>query len=210
MRIRDSWLKKRCLWFYRHGITANRMTFFGWVALWIWIVFHNALGITSLVLHIPLGILVGLTDFLDGPLARNNDNVTPEGTLGDYLRDLVYVLHMIEVGFYYGLDWFICLLIISVEILAIYLKWCAFYKFAAEKNYSFEMFLDFAEDNFQSTFYDRTQFSLLCVGMLIFVLGSSYNEWRIYVLGTGLLWASLGFSISTLYKEAMWSPPEEK
>src|SRR3989344_2027357 len=119
--FRDSWLKKPCVFLYRRGITANHITAFrSFILLPIWILWYEIFKFDSLGLHIFFASAIGFLDALDGPMARNNDDVTPQGTLGDYFGDLADLIYMGRIGLEYGLPPYLFLSILGVEVLALY------------------------------------------------------------------------------------------
>ena len=82
---RDTALKPLTTLLWNIGITANMVSWFG-VAIIIsaiWMYFKNFPLETQLLLLLAAAI----TDFLDGPLARNHNNVTILGTWLDHSRD---------------------------------------------------------------------------------------------------------------------------
>lgn len=82
---RDTALKPLTAILWKAGITANRLSWFSVLLLAIAIYLHFAGG--NFKTELLLLLIVALIDGLDGPLARNHNNVTIHGTWLDHLRD---------------------------------------------------------------------------------------------------------------------------
>lgn len=82
---RDAALKPLTAILWKAGITANRLSWFSVLLLAIAIYLHFAGG--NFKNELLLLLIVALIDGLDGPLARNHNNVTIHGTWLDHLRD---------------------------------------------------------------------------------------------------------------------------
>ena len=82
---RDAALRPLTAVLWKLGITANRLGWFSVVLLGITIYLHFT--DSSLKTELLILLIVGLIDGLDGPLARNNNNVTIHGTWLDHIRD---------------------------------------------------------------------------------------------------------------------------
>ncbi len=202
---RDEWLENWCLRTFKYGVTANRLTAWSAGLILLWIILYDGLGADRLWLHLLLGVVIGAIDAWDGSQARNNDNVTGLGALGDHFRDLAYVLYMERIALDYGLSLYPIFAFIVVELFTLYFKWCAFYKYAGGL-YGWEKLAEFAEDNFQNTVYDRWQGIFICVGLAIFGIGASYKVSPLEIIGMGVIWISIGIGIMNLYKEMKWKP----
>lgn len=202
---RDEWLEKWCLWTFKRGLSANRLTALsGWLIL-LWFVIYDGFGLDYLWLNVALGAVIGLIDAWDGSQARNNDDVTGLGALGDHFRDLVYVIYMMRIAVDYGLSPYPVSSFIAIEFLVLYFKGCAFYKYTGG-TYSWERLMEFAEDNFQNTVYDRWQGIFICVGLALFGIGITYAQSALEITGVGCIWISIGIGVMNLHKEMRWKP----
>jgi len=214
---RDRWLRKLCLWTHPLGLTANRLTAWSTGLIGIWVILYDGLGVDLLFLHLLWGGVIGAMDAWDGSQARNNDNVTGKGAMGDHFRDLGYALYMERVALNYGMPVYFMLVFIVLEAGTLYFKWCAFYKYA-ESIYTWEKLFDFAEENFQNTGYDRLQAIIHGIGLAVLSIGYTFAhrlprfEFLDYELpllvfiGLALILIAFGLGIANIYKEMGWSP----
>lgn len=193
---------------YRWGFSANRITLLGAIVLALWVLCYDLFQIRSFGIQILFLSFIGFTDFVDGPVARNNDDETVEGTLGDYFRDLCLILYAGRVALDFGLGWDLFLAIVAVEILFLCIKCWAFLWYM-KSLYSRERLAAFAFDNFQCAIEDRFQFGLLCFGLASIIFGEGI--WNDFFINSGniLIWLSLGLSIAVLIKELRWSPEQK-
>lgn len=205
---RDRFLLKPSLWFFRHGCTANRITFAGflWTLVWIWS--YAILGFRHPLVHLFCFIIpIGLTDLFDGSVARNNDDVTPGGTLGDHFRDLLYTLFLGYMATDYGFDYYLFATVVLLESLILLFKVVAFVWYG--RGYSWDRFLEFSLDNFQHTYEDRWQSNFLYFGFPAYIVGAYYGIYALELLGQALVVFSFGISFFVLRKEWNWAPEKE-
>lgn len=66
--------------------------------------------------------------------------------------------------------------------------------------------MEFAEDNFQNTVYDRWQGIFICVGLALFGIGITYAQSALEITGVGCIWISIGIGVMNLHKEMRWKP----
>ena len=192
---------------YRRGVTANIVTGLGWFLLILWFILREFFyGERSPRLDLWFISLVGLTDFIDGPLARNNDDVTVEGTLADYFRDLAFLIYMTFLALEYSMPVFFFRAIIGIELAALLIKFTAFLWYCAGPCWR-DKFPEFAIDNFQGSIEDRLQFGLLCFGIPYLMFGEFKKIFFFVQTGYVLLWLSLGIGLVVIIKELRWSPP---
>lgn len=206
--IRDRWLLlglSRLA--YRYGVTANMVTGLGWALLILWFSLREFYyGGSNPWLDFWFITLVSFTDFVDGPLARNNDDITVEGTLGDYFRDFFFTIYMTFVALDYSLPRFFFWAIVGLELAVFLIKFAAFLWYCAGPVWR-DKFPEFAIDNFQGSFEDRLQFGLLCFGLPYLMFGEFKKIYFFVQTGYVLLWLSLGVGIVVIIKELRWSPP---
>ena len=98
---RDALLRPVTAILYKIGITANHITFLGFGVVFISVGSYFLKA--DLYEQMVFLILGGLTDFVDGPLARNHNNVTILGTWMDHIRDLLLVVWASYLIYAYGL-----------------------------------------------------------------------------------------------------------
>lgn len=207
---RDTKLLKPSQWLHRHGISANYITLAGFIWTLVWIAsyaitqFHNAL------LHLFVFIIpIGLTDLFDGSTARNNDDVTPQGTLGDHFRDLVYMLFTGYLALRDGFSENLFQIAVAVECGILLFKGISFVWYGG--GYTWKRFLEFALDNFQHTEEDRWQSNFLYFGFPAYIVGSFYGIPFLPEIGHLLVMCSFGLGVAVLLKEWKWTPtPLEK
>lgn len=212
IHVRDKWLLWYITkWLYGLGITANHITLLGVISFFVWLVLYDVFFIRQFWIQNFFIVLIGATDFIDGPQARNNDDITPEGILGDYLRDILYLLYLVRVVMDYGLPFYMFTPLVLVEALVIYFKTTAFINYFPG-NYTLNSFFDFIEDNLQGEFKVRFKFFSSCFGLSSFMAGVHWNNTMFYIMGTALIWISVGAGIIVCHKEATWKPTlkEEK
>lgn len=89
----------RILW--KLGITANHITVISFILLVAPITMHF-LG-KSLLWQFWLLVIIGISDVIDGPMARNNNNVTIFGTWMDHIRDGALIVWASYLIYHYQL-----------------------------------------------------------------------------------------------------------
>ncbi len=158
------------------GITANHITYIGFIligaAIWMFIKqFPPAWQLTILV-------LAAISDAIDGPTARNNDNVTILGTWLDHIRDgllvawasfLLYQFNLINLQ--------VILLIWSLQTVLMWITLRDFLirylKGLPNEEDADLLMSNFSLDNLQASVIGRLQFFCWTVGYLflfIFVI----------------------------------------
>lgn len=175
---RDAALKPLTTIFAHLGIRANHITYFGFLlmAAAIFLYFRQE----SFLWQLAILTVAGITDAIDGPTARNNNNVTIRGTWLDHLRDGVLVAWASYLIYSYqllSLDiliiiWALQLLIIWVTVkdfLIHYLK-------DLPEETGAALIHQFSLDNLQASIIGRLQFFCWMVGyglLLLFILTPS-------------------------------------
>lgn len=205
---RDRFLQHISFWLHRRGCTANRITVAGGILTAIWFLSYSVFGVDRFLLHTAFVVIIALTDIFDGSVARNNDNVTLRGIIGDHVRDLAFALYTGWVGLGHGFPLAIYLLCIAVEVLILYFKWRSFLWYS-QGLYSRQKFFEFAEDNFQHTVSDRYHAISYFVGLLCFAVSQTYALVFLRDAGLVIFGISIAFGALTIYKEFTWTPVEE-
>lgn len=155
------------------GVTANHVTYVGFAAIGaaIWLYAAGA----NFAWQFSILIFAAITDAVDGPTARNNNNVTILGTWLDHTRDgflvgwatfLIYKFSLIDLQFLIIL-WTLQLVLIWItlkDFLTRYLQGLH----AVEEKVLLEKF---SLDNLQASLTGRVQFFCWTVGYG-FLLGS--------------------------------------
>lgn len=209
---RDGFIIRPSCWLYRHGITANHITFAGFILNLFWIGLYEYLSFRNPLYHLFLFIIpIGLSDVLDGSAARNNDDVTPLGTIGDNFRDMLYIFTMVFIAFIdFGLDWRLVISVVVLECAVLFLKSIAFVWYCGGR-YTREEILDFSFDSFQHTNEDRWYGIFISFGIPSYMVGAHYGLQFLVYAGQFLLICSLGIGVLVLIKEFLWTPtPKEK
>lgn len=208
---RDELLFKPSRWLYRHGITANIITLAGFLLNLLWIGLYEYFKFCNPLYHFLLFIIpIGLSDVFDGSAARNNDDVTPLGTVGDHFRDMLYILTMGGIAYDFGLDWRLVVSVVVLECSVLLLKSIAFVWYCGGR-YTREKILDFSFDSFQHTNEDRWYGIFISFGIPSYMVGAHYDFQFLIYAGQFLLVCSLGIGVLVLIKEFLWAPtPKEK
>lgn len=185
---RDFLFRPLSLILYRLGITANVITFwgFGIIGLSMWAYFLKP-DIYEQLIFLILG---GLTDFIDGPTARNNNNITVLGTWLDHSRDFLlagWATYLIYVYDLVGLE-----LILIIWALQLILGWfilkdflIRYLKGLTVDTATFD-FNDFTSANLHTTVFGRAQFFFWIAGYAAFFASYIYS-WPILGTAGGVL-----------------------
>lgn len=165
------------------GITANQITYVGFILI--------AVGFTLHFLEYPIQwqllflVLAFVSDGIDGPTARNNNNITILGTWLDHIRDgliiifatfLIYQFQLLEV------EWLMVALGMQIILLWIILKdYLIRYLRGLSKEEEEALADIFALDNLQASVIGRIQFFSWTLGY-IFLL--AFLIWPLPILIT--------------------------
>ena len=170
---RDWSLKPLTNLFYKMGVTANQITGlgFGLIGIAVWMHFLNY----SLPRQLLLLFLAGITDLLDGPVARNNNNVTILGTWLDHIRDgllVAWATYLIYKFNLLGLELIIILWSLQAILVWITLKdFLIRYLKGLSETEEKVLITKFSLDNLQASLTGRLQFFCWTMGYG-FLLGS--------------------------------------
>ncbi len=157
------------------GISANHITYAGFAlivaAVWV----HFAQG--SFPIQFILLALAAVSDAIDGPTARNNDDVTVLGTWLDHSRDLMLIVWATYLIYHYNLlNGEILIVIWALEFV---LGWLSIkdlvlrYLRGMSPEQSDAVLDQFSLDNLQASVIGRLQFFCWTVGygsLLLFLL----------------------------------------
>ena len=158
--------------FYKIGITANQITYFGFILIGTAIAMHFS-GY-SLKKQLLILVLAGLSDALDGSTARNNDNVTILGTWLDHIRDGFLVGWASYLMYKYNLlSLEIILIIWTLQLLLIWITLKDFlirYLKGLSDEDGEKLVSHFSLDNLQASVIGRLQFFCWTVGYLLLFL----------------------------------------
>lgn len=165
------------------GVTANQITYVGFVLI--------AAGFTLHLLEYPVWwqllflVLAFISDGIDGPTARNNNNITVLGTWLDHIRDgfivafatfLIYQSQLLEV------EWLMVSVGLQIILIWIILKDYLIRYLRGLPKEEEEVLVDkFALDNLQASVIGRIQFFSWTLGY-IFLL--SFLIWPLPILIT--------------------------
>ena len=205
---RDALLRPLTWMLYKIGIVANHITFLGFGIV--------GLSIFAYVLKPDLYeqmiflFLGGLSDFIDGPLARNHKNVTILGTWMDHVRDLFLVVWASYLIYAYGL--LSLELILIIWALQAALGWFTLKDFLVKylkglptDAEEFDL-RDFTLGNLQATVFGRAQFFFWIVGYVVLFASLIYVSPLLGTIGAALIileiiLAALG--VLDLYKKIL-------
>lgn len=140
---------------------------------------------TSLARQTEILFIAIITDFFDGPLARNNNEVTELGTYMDHSGDWAVVVWVVFLTFWYGtlpLTWLLAIFAIMPVLLFIYIA--KFKKFYDPEASWLENAGAFAAEELQTDFWGRIQFFFLCITLFaaLFIASAENPEFFFYQL----------------------------
>lgn len=117
-----------------------------------------------------------VTDFFDGPLARNNDEVTELGTYLDHTGDWAIAVWVFFLNFWYGvspLPTLIPIFAVLPMLLSVYIM--KFKKFFDQESSLLANLKGFAAEELQTDVWGRLQFMLLAIALFggLFVVSAA-------------------------------------
>jgi len=163
---RDAALKPLTNFLWKIGFTANHITVSSFVLILVPIILHNQHQ--PLLTQLIILAIIGLSDAIDGPMARNNNNVTIFGTWADHIRDgalilwasyLVYEYHLLSLE--------VLILIWALQLLLVYINLKDFiikYLKGLPSDEEEILVSNFSLDNLQASVIGRLQFFFLATG----------------------------------------------
>lgn len=174
---------------YKIGITANHISYLGFVLIGVTIfLYFKNFPIKWQLLFIALA---AFSDMFDGPMARNNNNVTALGTLLDHIRDytlvawvtyIIYVYQLLSlqlIAILWGLQ-LILIWILTKDFLIKYLK-----ELPDEKGK--ELFQRFSLNNLQASIIGRIQFAFWILGYISLIIYLMLPNLALITIGHTLL-----------------------
>ena len=193
---RDWTLKPLTNLFERVGITANQITYVGFGLIFAAIYMYIAdFSIKSQLIILTLA---AISDAIDGPTARNNNNVTIKGTWLDHTRDGFLVAWASYLIYHYQL--LSLEIIIIVWALQLLLVWICLKDFILKylQNISDQetdiLVENFSLDNLQASVIGRLQFFCWTVGYGILLLTLIINAPILISIGQALVIIEIIFS----------------
>lgn len=205
---RDWAFKPLTFVFRKIGVSANHVTYTGFlfIAVAIWLYFQDY----DFQWQFFFLALSALTDIIDGPTARNNNNVTILGTWLDHIRDgflvlwATYLIYSFELlsGQIIFIIWALQFLIFWVSMKDFLIRYLE--GLPAEENEA--LIYKFSLDNLQASIIGRLQFFCWTTGyglLLLFMLMP--YEWLV-TIGSGLIVLEIIFAalnLSESYQESI-------
>ena len=163
---RDAALKPLTTFLWNIGLTANHITVSSFILLLVPIILHAQHQ--PLTTQLIILAIISLSDALDGPMARNNNNVTVFGTWMDHIRDGVLVLWASYLIYeYHLLSLEVLILIWALQLLLIYINLKDFiikYLKGLPGDEEEVLVSNFSLDNLQASVIGRLQFFFWTAG----------------------------------------------
>lgn len=149
-------------------------------------------------------IIAWLTDMIDGPTARNNNNITAFGTIADRSRDFFIVLWMMFLGFYVTillpkpifLTMSAVLLTTTIGTLLVALGSRIYLTKRRRERPNqpyFEFISEFLLNDMLTTFTARFHGFVVAVGMILYLAGAIWSNSLYFQIGAALLVIQLIF-----------------
>lgn len=162
---RDFLLKPLTNIFFKLNISANQITYvgFGLIFLAIYMYFNNY----QIKWQLLVLTLAAISDAIDGPNARNNDDVTIKGTWLDHTRDGFLVAWASYLIYFYGLlSLEIIIIVWALQLLLIWINLKDFLiRYLQNIDGENETLIEnFSLDNLQASVIGRLQFFCWTVG----------------------------------------------
>lgn len=185
---RDWALKPLTNLFKKIGITANQITYAGFALIFLAIYMYFAgYGIKWQLIVLTLA---AITDAIDGPTARNNNNVTVRGTWLDHIRDGFLVAW--ASYFIYSLKLLSLEILIVVWALEIFFVWIDLKDFLLRYlrivDSETDQFVEnFSLDNLQASVIGRLQFFFWIVGYGFLFLSILVKTPSLLIIGQAMI-----------------------
>ncbi|MBI4991839.1 MAG: CDP-alcohol phosphatidyltransferase family protein [Candidatus Harrisonbacteria bacterium] len=182
--------------FYRIGVTANQITYLGFIligmAVWMYLQQINFQW------QLLILILAGISDAIDGPTARNNNNVTVLGTWLDHIRDGALMIWGSYLIYKYNLlDLETILIIWGLQLVLIWITLKDFlirYLRGLPSEEAEELVSHFSLDNLQASVIGRLQFFCWTVGYLLLLLFLITANTYLLTIGQTLIFLEILFT----------------
>lgn len=186
---------------------ANILTIIGFLTL-IFAVIDLLYFKNNIERQIWFLIAAWLTDLVDGPVARNNNNITAFGTIADHTRDSLLIFWMVFLSFYItvSLIMYAVLTITALgTLLAILLT--RLYLIKKRQERSFQPYYDFMNEfllnDLKTTFNARLRTFTVAVGMIFYLAGAIWSNFLYFQIGVALLLIQmvfLGFYLRDVFR----------
>lgn len=187
---------------FKFGIKANYVTILGFIGTFYLI--KMIILKEPLIWQIYLIIGIWLTDLIDGPLARNNNNITTFGIYADHIRDMFAALIVIILNFIHQTipyHFLIFLILINLIIISYNLRKFWLRKRMLEK-IDYEVIKNYAFFDLQTSLLGRLNFFFLATS-LTFPLGALVFSNPILFVFSEISYI-LSFVIGGLYLREAW------
>lgn len=159
-------------------------------------------------------IAAWLTDLIDGPTARNNNNITAFGTFADHFRDFCLIFWMVFLGFYVttSFDRFAALIIYGIlTITAVGTLLVALgariYLVKKRRERPAQPYYDFIREfllsDMTTTFISRLHAFVTATGIIFYLAGAVWSNYLYLQIGTILLLVQLvllGFHLRDVFR----------
>jgi len=181
---RDFLLKPLTNLFFKLKITANKITYvgFGLIFLAIYMYFEKY----DIKWQLLVLTLAAISDAIDGPTARNNDNVTILGTWLDHIRDgflvawasyLIYTFKLLNLEIII-IVWSLQILLLWINIKDFLIRYLQIIDKETEN-----LIEDFSLDNLQASVIGRLQFFCWTVGYGFLLISVLVNIPTLLIIG---------------------------
>ncbi len=176
---------------------ANILTIIGFLTL-IFAVIDLLYFKNNIERQIWFLIAAWLTDLIDGPVARNNNNITAFGTIADHTRDSLLIFWMVFLSFYVtvALIMYAVLTITALgTLLAILLTRLYLIKKRQERSSQpyYDFMNEFLLNDLKTTFNARLRTFIVAVGMIFYLAGAIWSNSLYFQIGAALLLIQLVF-----------------
>lgn len=186
---------------------ANILTIIGFLTL-IFAVIDLLYFKNNIERQIWFLIAAWLTDLIDGPVARNNNNITAFGTIADHTRDSLLIFWMVFLSFYVtvALIMYAVLTITALgTLLAILLTRLYLIKKRQERSSQpyYDFMNEFLLNDLKTTFNARLRTFIVAVGMIFYLAGAIWSNSLYFQIGAALLLIQLvflGFYLRDVFK----------
>lgn len=194
--------------FRKIGITANQITYLGFILIGIAIWLNQQ--DYDLKTQLFILIIAAITDAIDGPTARNNNNVTILGTWLDHIRDgtlvawasyLLYENQLLSLEMIF-IIWALQLLLIWITLKDFLIQYLKGLSDAETK----VLIHHFSLDNLQASLIGRLQFFCWTVGYLFLLLYLISSNPMLITIGQALIILEIifaGLNISESYRKSI-------
>lgn len=200
--LRDWILYWPTILLYKIGIKANYVTILGFLGAFYLI--KMIVLSEPLIWQMYLIIAIWLTDLIDGPLARNNNNITIFGVYADHLRDMFAAMLVIILNFInFTISYHFLIFLIFVNLMIIFYNLRKFWlrKQMVEK-LDYEFIKNYALSDVQTTLLGRLNFFFLCTSLTLPLAALIFKSSILFTISE--ISYIFSFIISGLYLRETW------